>query len=147
MERDHVSGEGTPQVSTRTGMKVYRYVLAWRRETMKRDHVFGWMVCMALAGVLMVWGASEGVADEGTGACDMDPTPVQEGVWGSSAGRSHVDGSETNSEELGALARAFYYQPRSLARLLVDFAAEISPTNPFPNSDIVGPRDPWFEAP
>jgi hypothetical protein len=45
------------------------------------------------------------------------------------------------------VTRIFYYQPRSLVRLLVDFSEEISPVNPFPRSDIVGPRDPWFETP
>lgn len=44
------------------------------------------------------------------------------------------------------VTRAFYYRPRSLVRLLVDFRAEISITNPFPNSDVVGPRDPWFDT-
>lgn len=45
------------------------------------------------------------------------------------------------------VTRVFYYRPRSLVRLLVDFRGEMSPVDPFPNSDIVGPRDPWFETP
>jgi hypothetical protein len=43
------------------------------------------------------------------------------------------------------VTRVFYYRPCSLFRLLVDFVGEISPVNLFPNSDVRGPRDPWFE--
>jgi hypothetical protein len=46
------------------------------------------------------------------------------------------------------VTRAFYYQPRSLVRLLVDFRGEISSVEPDPGSDIVGKtRDPWFGTP
>lgn len=41
----------------------------------------------------------------------------------------------------------FYFRPRSLARLLVDFKDEISLVNPFPDSDVIGSRDPWFDTP
>jgi hypothetical protein len=49
--------------------------------------------------------------------------------------------SSLNEAQVG---RVFYYRPRSLDRLLVDFASEISPDDPFPDSDILGPKDPWF---
>jgi len=42
--------------------------------------------------------------------------------------------------------RIFYFRPRSIIRLLVDFRDEISIVNPFPSSDVVGPRDPWSET-
>lgn len=46
------------------------------------------------------------------------------------------------------VTQAFYYQPRSLARLLVDFGGEISYVEPDPGSDVIGqPRDPWFGTP
>ena len=45
------------------------------------------------------------------------------------------------------VTRVLYYQPRSLARLLVDFKGEISLVDPFPDSDVVGPKDPWFAEP
>lgn len=46
------------------------------------------------------------------------------------------------------VTKAYYYRPRSLIRLLVDFRGEISSVEPDPSSDIIGkPRDPWFDTP
>jgi hypothetical protein len=63
---------------------------------------------------------------------------LNEGIFVSATARSLNKAQAT---------RAFYYRPRSLLRLLVDFRDEISPSVPFPDSDVVGPRDPWFETP
>ena len=43
--------------------------------------------------------------------------------------------------------RVVYYRPRSLIRLLVDFKDEISIADPYPDSDVIGRRDPWFGTP
>ncbi len=39
-----------------------------------------------------------------------------------------------------------YFVPRTRLRVMVDFARWLSPTDPFPNSDGVGPKDPWFDT-
>jgi hypothetical protein len=42
--------------------------------------------------------------------------------------------------------RIVYYRPCSIVRLLLDFGDMISVVNPFPDSDVIGPRDPWFKT-
>jgi hypothetical protein len=42
------------------------------------------------------------------------------------------------------VTRILYYVPRSRLRLYVDFPDQLRPIDPFPNSDVIGPKDPWF---
>jgi hypothetical protein len=63
---------------------------------------------------------------------------VDEGIF------AHVIVRSSSRDQV---ARILYFEPRSLPRLLVDFRDEISLCNPFPDSDVIGPRDPWLRAP
>jgi len=42
------------------------------------------------------------------------------------------------------VTKIIYFQPRTALRMYADFAGLISLTDPFPASDIRGPKDPWF---
>lgn len=42
------------------------------------------------------------------------------------------------------VTRIIYFLPRTRLRYYVDFRNRISHTDPFPDSDIVGSKDPWF---
>lgn len=46
--------------------------------------------------------------------------------------------------EEAIVTRIIYFLPRTRLRYYVDFRNRISHTDPFPDSDIVGSKDPWF---
>ncbi len=44
------------------------------------------------------------------------------------------------------VTRAYYFRPRSLTEIQQEFSTVFSFVNPFPNSDVVGPENPWESA-